>query len=435
MKMSASLASKQYQQEHEILKKQIERAAGKSAEQLYGEREKRVRDAIELREPDRVPLAINVNTSLYTGIQNSAAYYDPVGWKRAMRKITLDLEPDVCNAGLPSSGEAFTALDVKNRLWPGGPLPPDYEYQFVEGEYMKEDEYDLFLSDPSDFMIRRYLPRVYGALASLSKLPPIGMLFQGFEAITPMFASPEFIKAAKALAKAGRETAKFRKTIGDSYEELATLGFPAFAPVTTGGVGGAPFDTVSSFLRGMKGSMLDMYRRPEKLLQLCDMILERRIATSKTSDPKSRRIGMPLWRGDKSFMSQKMFEKFYWPGLKKALQADIDLGYVPIPFFEAEFGDRLERLLELPKGKIVASVEYMDAVKAKEILGGHTCIMVRGPLSSRLWSLGEVEKYSKELIDKCGKGGGLLLNIRLPDKGTTAEFQAMLKSLREYGRY
>jgi hypothetical protein len=189
----------------------------------------------------------------------------------------------------------------------------------------------------------------------------------------------------------------------------------------------------------MKGSMIDMYRRPDKLLQACDMILKRRIAGATPADPKKRgnpkRIGMPLWRGDKSFMSDKQFEKFYWPGLKRALQATMDLRYVPIPFFEAEFGDRLERLLELPKGKIVASVEYMDAIKAKEILGGHTCIMVRGPLSSKLWSLREVEKYTKDLIDRCGKGGGLILNIRLPDKGTTEEYKAMLNSIREYGQY
>jgi hypothetical protein len=38
-------------------------------------------------------------------------------------------------------------------------------------------------------------------------------------------------------------------------------------------------------------------------------------------------------------------------GLKRALQATIDLGYVPVPFFEAEFGDRLARLLELPKAR------------------------------------------------------------------------------------
>jgi hypothetical protein len=356
-----------------------------------------------------------------------------------MRKITLDFEPDMCNAGLPTSGDALEALDVKNRLWPGGPLPPDYDYQFVEGEWMKEDEYDIFLSDPSDFTIRYYLPRMYGAMKPLAKLPPLGMLFQGFEGITPMFASSEFMQVAKALYKAGRATAKFRKTIGDSYEELAQLGFPAFAHVGTGGVGGAPFDTVSSFLRGMKGSMLDMYRRPEKLLQACDMILERRIANATPADPKKRgnpkRTGMPLWRGDKSFMSEKMFDKFYWPGLKKALQATIDLGYVAVPFFEAEFGNRLERLLELPKGKVIASIEYVDAVKAKEILKSHTCLFVRIPLSSKLWSLREVEAFTKDLIDKTRKGGGIIVDVRMPDKGTKEEFKKMLDSIREYSRY
>jgi len=264
-------------------------------------------------------------------------------------------------------------------------------------------------------------------------------LFQGFEGLTPLFASPEFIKMAKALERAGREMRKFRKTIGDSYEELAQLGFPAFAHVGTGGVGGAPFDTVSSFLRGMKGSMLDMYRRPDKLLQVCDMILKRRIATAAPADPKKRgnpkRTGMPLWRGDKSFMSDKQFEKFYWPGLKKALQATIDLGYVPVPFFEAEFGDRLERLLELPKGKVIASIEHMDAIRAKEILRGHTSIMVRSPQSSKLWSLRQVEEFSRSMIDKIGKGGGLILNIRMPDRGTKEQYRKMLDSIREYGRY
>jgi hypothetical protein len=40
-----------------------------------------------------------------------------------------------------------------------------------------------------------------------------------------------------------------------------------------------------------------------------------------------------------------------------------------------------------------------------------------------------VEKYTKELIDKCGKGGGLMLDIRLPDKAKAADIQAMMKSL------
>jgi hypothetical protein len=419
-------------------REEIRQKTGKTPEQLYEEREKRVREAIELKEPDRVPIFINASPAHHSGIPQSAAYYDPVAWKMAVRQITLDFEPDLANAGFASPGATMEALDVKNRLWPGGPLPPDYEYQFIEAEYMKEDEYDLLLNDPTDFMLRCYLPRVYGALTPLTRLPSFSNMFVGFEGVTALFATPEFEQLARALRKAGQEMEKFRVESGNAQEELALLGFPAFSNMGSVSVGGAPFDTISSSLRGMKGSMLDMYRQPEKLIRACEVILDRRIARSLPADPKKRgnpkRIGMPLWRGDKTFMSEAQFRRFYWPGLKKAMQALIDLGYSPMPFFEAEFGDRLEYLLELPKGKIVATVEHMDVVRAKEILGGHTCILGKGPSSLRLSSLKEIETYYKGLIDKCGKGGGFMISMGLP-KGKKQDVRAMLNSIKEYGRY
>jgi len=437
--MTARTEIANYRKENRLLRKQIEERAGKSVEQLYAERAKRVKDTIELRTPDRVPLMVLVEAHRYSGIPKSAAYYDPITLKRTMRKMAVDLEPDMSEPGFPACGAAMTELDVQNCVWPGGPKPPDYEYQFIEGEYMKEEEYDLFLNDPSGFMLRRYLPRVYRTLTPLAKLPPLDSMFMGLEAITPLFASPEFRKMARHLAKAGRQVQKFYKIVGDANEELAQLGFPPFARFAAGGVGGAPFDTVTSFLRGMKGSMLDMYRRPDKLLRACEVILERRIAYAFPADPSSKdyppRVGLPLWRGDPVFMSDAQFKKFYWPGLKKSLQTHVDLGYVPVPFFEAVFGDRLECLLELPKGKILVSIEAADAVRAKEILGDHSALLVRCPNTCKLWSLGQLESFIKNLIDKCGGNGGLILVIKMPDNVQIEEMQAMLQSIKEYGRY
>jgi hypothetical protein len=437
--MTARTEIAKYRKENLLLRKQIEDRAGKTVEQLYAERSERVRDVIELRVPDRVPFMVLVEAHHYSGIPKSAAFYDPITLKRTMRKMAVDLEPDMSEPGFPSCGAAMTELDVQNCVWPGGPKPPDYEYQFIEGEYMKEDEYDVFLNDPSGFMLRCYLPRVYRALMPLAKLPPLDNMFMGLEAITPLFASPEFQKMARHLVKAGRHVQEFRKSIGDANEELAQLGFPPFARFAAGGVGGAPFDVVTSFLRGMKGSMLDMYRRPDKLLRACEVILERRIAYAFPADPTAKdyppRVGLPLWRGDPVFMSEAQFKKFYWPGLKKSLQTHVDLGYVPVPFFEAAFGDRLECLLELPKGKILASIEAADAVRAKEILGGHTSLLVRCPNACKLWSLGQLESFIKDLIDKCGENGGLIIVIKMPDKVGIEDMQAMLKSIAEHGRY
>jgi hypothetical protein len=110
-----------YQEENLLLKKQIEERNGKTSEQLYAERAKRVSDVIELREPDRVPFMVLVEPHRYSGIPKSAAYYDHITLKRTMRKMAVELEPDMGEPGFPACGAAMTELDIRNCVWPGGP--------------------------------------------------------------------------------------------------------------------------------------------------------------------------------------------------------------------------------------------------------------------------------------------------------------------------
>jgi hypothetical protein len=431
--MTSQAETKKYIEENLLLKKQIEEKTGKTIEQLYNERNKRVLDAIELKKPDRVPFSFIIEVQSYAGIPNSASYYDPITMKRAMRRAAVELEPDMAEGGFPACGDAMTELDIKNFSWPGGPLPPENTLQAVEGEYMKADEYDI-----TGFMLRRYVPRIYGVLQPLTKLPPLDSMYRGLDSLTPLFASPEFLEMAKHLAKAGKHVEKFRKIIMGTFGDLEQLGFPPFASFAAGGVGGAPFDTVAD-LRGMKGSMLDMYRQPDKLLQACDAILERRIARAIPADTSAKdypqKIAMPLWRGDPIFMSEAQFKKFYWPGLKKALQTHVDLGYVPMPFFEAPFGERLKYLLELPAGKIIASIDAADIPIAKKILQGHICVAPRCPNACKVWSPNQLESFLKNVIDMWGKKSGLIIIIQIPDNTPVKHMQAMLKSFREYSRY
>ena len=56
----------------------------------------------------------------------------------------------------------------------------DADYQFVEGEYMKAEEYDELIYDPSDFIIRKYWPRAYGKRrATMHTLPLPSGAWQG----------------------------------------------------------------------------------------------------------------------------------------------------------------------------------------------------------------------------------------------------------------
>jgi hypothetical protein len=67
--------------------------------------------------------------------------------------------------------------------------------------------------------LARYLPRIYGSLEPLEKLP-IKRSVGGFEGALALLTGPEFRKMARTLAKAAREQQAYRKTIGSIRDDL-----------------------------------------------------------------------------------------------------------------------------------------------------------------------------------------------------------------------
>jgi hypothetical protein len=438
--MTNAKSWKQFSEVKKRLRAEIERKHGKTPEQLYDERERRVTEAICLEEPDRVPVSLRMDyfPARYTGIQEAAAYYDAAAWRDAIVKTTLDFEPDLyqCWTGT-TSGPVLEALNPTQTKWPGGTLPPQVSHQAIDVECMKEDEYDLFLSDPTDFTLRYLLPRAFRALTPLAGLPSLTDRFVRFPSMVPMLTTPDLREMARVILRAGWEQEKWRRIFGKLEGDMADIGFPPHGHM--GGVGSAPFDEISDFYRGMRGSMTDMYRCPDKLLAACDKILEWRLMRATPADSKnrgnSRRLFLALHRGAEGFMSRKQFETFYWPGLKKAMLASIELGYVPMAFCEGRYGDRLEYFLELPKGKAVAHFDRTDMFRAKEVLKDRVCIM--GNVPSSLLQVGspqEVEEYCRKLIKVCGKGGGFILtNGSSMDEARPENVKVMVDSVKKYG--
>ena len=83
-------------------------------------------------------------------------------------------------------------------------------------------------------------------------------------------------------------------------------------------------------MRGMTGTIADMYRRPEKVLAACDKILE---LTLKRPLPKPSPLGhmryfMTNTRGSDDFLSPKHFERFYWPTFKTLVMTLIERGAI-----------------------------------------------------------------------------------------------------------
>ena len=421
----------------------IKATPGNRTESEYAERDNRVNDAIAMKVPDRVPfqLFIGYFAGTYCGIPFSSAYYDAAQWRAANIRTITELEPDVYWAQTAAlSGEAMEILGPLQFRWPGYNVPPNLSHQVVELGPMDAGDYEALLGDPSDYIVRSYLPRVVESAAPLAKLPPFRSLFysMGMASYLAQFTRPDMAAMMEKFRRAAELQAQWQTQDVDFDEHMAKLGFPGYQ--TSRMMAPVPFDTISDFLRGMRGAMLDMYRIPDKLLEACDIFCKQTVNMIKASpapeDGSVKRVFMALHRGSDGFMSLPQFEKFYWPFLKKVLLALIDAGWTPCPFFEGTWDQRLEYLRELPRGKVLCHFAKTDPEKAKAILGGHLCFMIDVPgFLLKAGSVAEVNDYCKNLIKVCGKDGGFIMTATALDEAAPENVKAMMDITKNYGRY
>lgn len=409
------------------------------AQAAYKVRVTRLIDAISLREPDRVPVITNSGhvPARYCGYTIKEVMYDSAKVVKAWKKYVNDLDHDVLpSAGAVRCGKVLDILDSKMYKWPGHGLTDDYSTQYLESEYLKADEWDAFMKDPSDFNLRTYLPRIYGAAEPLNKLPPLGT-FGRMPGGLAAFADPEIQAAFKALGEAGKEETAWRKVISALDREGLETGLPyfyvGFVP------GGAPMDNIGAGLRGTKGTVMDMFKQPQKLLDYMEKTVPESIQRAVDWADRSGIpvIFIPLHRGADGFMSEEQFLTFYWPYLRRVLIGEIEEGLVPLLFAEGGYNTRLEIIKDLPRGKVIWLFDQTNLARAKEVLGDCACLM--GNIPTSLLIAGkpdEVKAQCRKLIETAGKGGGYILAPgATADDSKVENIRAMYEAAKEYGVY
>ena len=117
---------------------------------------KRVVDTLQLRQPDCVPIFMPFLGLLpqLEGVTNLELYENPERAQAALERAALRFQPDMCE-GVFGTPQPSRILGDRMTKWPGYGLGPNDAYQYHEAEYMKAEEYDAFLADPSDWAIRR----------------------------------------------------------------------------------------------------------------------------------------------------------------------------------------------------------------------------------------------------------------------------------------
>jgi len=419
----------------------------KQAEEVYKKRTKRIADAILLKKPDRVPIVPmwEYFYAKYAGVSCYDVLYNAEIARSATKKTIVELEPDAYQGPIFFNlGPLYDALDLKELRWPGHGIVLDKGHQFVEAEYIKADEYEALINDPSDFILRTYLPRVCGSLSALKGLSPFRDMFAYYTMYTPLapLGTEEGVEACRALLKAAEASLNYVKFVSSFTKEMGELGFPTIF----GGITLAPFDAIADTLRGTQGTMLDMYRQPEVLKEACEkfvwILLNMTISAAKMSGCPI--IFIPLHKGTAStpdgkggFMSLKQFEEFYWPTLRKLMMGLIDNGLVPNLLIEGDYTSRLDIIKDVPSGTCIYHFEQVDIHKAKKALGNHVCI--RGSIPIQLMCTGtpqEVKDSCKELIDVLGEGGGFIMDASMASEDIKSEnMRAMIEFTKEYGIY
>jgi hypothetical protein len=410
-------------------------------EKAYKERITRIKDAIQMKKlPDRVPIFVlpSFFPVYHAGITPKDSMYDYDKCCKAFTKFLLEFEPDGhLGAVVPGPGKCFDILDYKLYSWPGHGVSPNQSYQANEGEYMKADEYEALIDDPSNFFSNTYLPRVFGALGGFQMLPTLTGILEiygvAFNFIP--FGLPPVQATYKALFEAGAEALKWAGAIGAWNVETAAAGFPCIVA----GFTKAPFDVVGDTLRGTRGIMVDMYRQPDKLLEALDRLTPIMIKMGIGSAQMSGNplIFIPLHKGADGFLSDAQFKKFYWPTFRKVMMGLIAEGVVPMPAAEGHWTTRLEVLQDIPKGKTMWMIDQSDIVKAKKTLGRVGCMF--GNVPSDLLSIGtsqQIKDYVKKLIDSCAQGGGFIVsNGAFFDQAKPENVHAMVDLTKLYGVY
>ncbi len=248
-------------------------------------------------------------------------------------------------------------------------------------------------------------------------------------------ALPQVQDTFQRLIDAGKDIQKRNEISARMMSVGPAHGFPSTMRI----LNVAPFDAIGDTLRGTKGILMDMFRHPDKLLEAIDVMTEL-IIHSMLHNPaisKALMVMFPLHKGADGWMSQKQFETFYWPSLKKVMDALINEGIICLMFAEGGYNTRLETVTDFPKGSVVWLFDQTDMLKAKKILGKNFCI--EGNVPSSLIVTGspsDVKETCRKLIEGCGKGGGYVLAAGcVPDDPKLENLQAMMAAVREYGVY
>jgi len=396
----------------------------KDMEQLYAERLKRYFTAMRNEKPDMIPIRPFVAefTARYAGYTCQEVAHDFEKAFAAARKCAADFDWDAVVGNMVYVWTGLTqAIGLKYYGVPGIDVPRDTGFQYIEPPpekaFMKPDEYDQLIEDPTGFLFNVWLPRVSADVAAMGE--------------------PSSYRNNLSFLKGGMAMLSYFNAFGKQNELLRTESGTVSA---ISGILKAPFDIIADKLRGYLGLVTDVMERPDKVLAACEALMPHltHVALSGADPDKNVPIGFWMHRGCVPFVSQKHFDKFNWPTLKPIIEEIWANGHQVLFYAEGDWNAHLNAFAELADGSIVYHVDQADISEVHKTIGHKFCIS--GGIPNWLLSNGtpdEVRDCCKKVIDDVAGDGGYIMDASaiVQDDAKVENIKAMTEFTREYGVY
>ena len=409
-----------------------------STENTIDKREKRVKDAVALKEPDRVPFCPSIGTAYtqYSGVSKYEAMMDFRNFVPGIQDFLARYEVDLFWPPTTYPANVMEVLGTDFIKWPGATcgLALDAGFQITDKSFLEEDQYDEFIRDPSAFLFTKVYPARHKKLKGLEKAVINDVVEYGHFASLASFADPDVKDALLYLMRGGEEAAKWLKASAEINELAVSMHAPLGAAFGTT----IAYDSFADMLRGYINVPMDLHTIPEKVLAACEVM---DVFSQKAVDGAAAMgfdyFFIPLHGGTDELMSDEMYRKHYWPYLYRLIEHLLSHNITPYILTEGNYDTRLEVLAEAPKGKVIYMFEKVDIQRAKKILGGTACICGNFPSTDLLYGTKEkVIEDTKRMLDICAPGGGFMMNCSIViDTYKRELLDAWYETTLKYGVY
>ncbi len=393
-------------------------------EQLYQQRLKRYTTALKNGKPDRVPIRPFVAefVARYTGYTCQQVTQDFNLAFDATVKTCADFDWDAAVANMVYVwGGIAQAVGLRYYAIPGVGLSANTGFQYLEPpedqSWMRANEYDQLIADPTRFLYETWLPRI------------------STDVVKP--GDPSNYRSNVALVKGGMALMSYFGAFGPQVERMRR---EAGMPSAIAGILKSPFDIIADKFRGYMGLCEDLIERPDQVKKAAEALMPHMYHVALTSSDPSGTVPIGFWmhRGCVPLISQETFDTIFWPTLKPIIMELHKNGRQVLFYAEGKWKHHLKTFLELPEGSIVFHCDRDDIFEVHRVL--HHKFAISGGIDNYMLAFSkpqEVRERVKKVIEEVGRDGGYILDAGaiIQNDATVENMKAMTEAAREYGAY